>query len=269
MSEKLCLQWNDFKENVNTAFGSLRDGKEFSDVTLACEDGYQMEAHKVILAASSPFFQDLLRKTKHPHPMIYLRGFQSQDLVAIVDFHYFGEANVCQENLDSFLAIAEELKLKGLTGQNSEDLISTQDGFGKSVPPNIGKIENPSKTSIASYEEPLGTDLVSKIQIENDNRALSLPGQFSTDLLALDEKVKSMMTKSQNMMQLTENGKSRKLAAMICKVCRKEGRFTHIRDHIEANHLEGITISCNLCDNVSSSRNALGVHRSKKHKNRN
>ena len=68
MSEKLCLQWNDFKENVNAAFGSLRDDKEFSDVTLACEDGYQMEAHKVILAASSPVFQDQLRKMKHPHP---------------------------------------------------------------------------------------------------------------------------------------------------------------------------------------------------------
>ena len=53
MSEKLCLQWNDFKENVNSAFGRLRDDKEFTDVTLACDDG-QMEAHKVILAASSP-----------------------------------------------------------------------------------------------------------------------------------------------------------------------------------------------------------------------
>ena len=56
MSEKLCLQWNDFKENVNSAFGRLRDDKEFTDVTLACDDG-QMEAHKVILAASSPFFE--------------------------------------------------------------------------------------------------------------------------------------------------------------------------------------------------------------------
>ena len=67
MSEKLCLQWNDFKENVITAFGSLRDDKEFSDVTLACEDGEQLEAHKVILAASSPFFQNLLKRNKHPH----------------------------------------------------------------------------------------------------------------------------------------------------------------------------------------------------------
>ena len=60
MSEKLCLQWNDFKANVNSAFGRLRDDKEFTDVTLACEDGYQMEAHNVILASSSPFFEKII-----------------------------------------------------------------------------------------------------------------------------------------------------------------------------------------------------------------
>ena len=59
MSEKLCLKWNDFHENVNTAFGNLREDTEFADVTLACEDGQQIEAHKVILAASSLFFQNL------------------------------------------------------------------------------------------------------------------------------------------------------------------------------------------------------------------
>ena len=109
MSEKLCLQWNDFKTNVNSAFGRLRDDKEFTDVTLAYEDGQQVEAHKVILAASSPFFEKILKRNKSPHPLIYLRGFKSDDLMGIFDFLYFGEANICQENLDSFLAIADEL----------------------------------------------------------------------------------------------------------------------------------------------------------------
>ena len=73
MSEKLCLQWNDFKENVVDTFGSLREDKDFTDVTLACEDGNQVEAHKVILANSSPFFQNLLRRNKqHTHPLIYM-----------------------------------------------------------------------------------------------------------------------------------------------------------------------------------------------------
>ena len=48
-SEKLCLKWNDFQENLNTTFGVLRNDKEFSDVTLFCEDGSHTEAHKVVL----------------------------------------------------------------------------------------------------------------------------------------------------------------------------------------------------------------------------
>ena len=102
MSEKLCLKWNDFQENVNTAFGRLREETEFVDVTLACEDGQQVEAHKVILTASSPFFDNLLKKNRHPHPLIYMKGVKFEDLLSIVDFLYCGEANVYQENLDSF-----------------------------------------------------------------------------------------------------------------------------------------------------------------------
>ena len=122
MSEKLCLQWNDFHENIKSAFGNLRDDNDFADVTLACEDGQQVEAHKVILAASSPFFQKLLGRNKHPRPLIYMRGIKFDDLLAIVDFLYRGEANVFQENLDSFLAVAEELQLKGLMGKRDETI---------------------------------------------------------------------------------------------------------------------------------------------------
>ena len=123
-SEKLCLQLNDFKKNISSSFGDLRADNDFSDVTLACEDGQQVEAHKVILAASSPFFKELLRKNSHPHPLVYMRALKSDDLVAMMDFLYFGEANVFQENLDSFLALAGELKLKGLN-TNSENNITT------------------------------------------------------------------------------------------------------------------------------------------------
>ena len=120
MAEKLWLQWNDFKDNVKIAFGNLRDYIDFTDVTLACEDGKQVRAHKVILAASSPTLQKILRKNQHPQPsMIYMLGLKSEDLIAMIDFIYFGEAKVFQENLDSFLAFAEEPQLKGLTVQDA------------------------------------------------------------------------------------------------------------------------------------------------------
>ena len=70
-----------------------------------------------------------------------------------------------------------------------------------------------------------------------------------------------MMTKSQN---FCSNGSGRK--ADICKVCGKEGRGKDIRDHIEANHMEGLNILCNFCGKTFRSRNALGTHRSVNHK---
>ena len=94
MSEKLCLNWNNFQENIQSAFQNLRDDQDFADVTLACEDGQRIEAHKVILAASSPVLQKLLKNNKHPHPLIYMRGMKSESLFAIIDFLYYGTANV-------------------------------------------------------------------------------------------------------------------------------------------------------------------------------
>ena len=159
MSEKLCLQWNDFQENVKTAFGNLRKDNNFADVTLACEDGQQVEAHKVILAASSPFFQKLFGRNKHPHPLIYMRGMKSDDLVAIVDFLYRGEANVYQDNLDSFLAIAEELQLKGLMGRADEKVVDYNED-DKFLPPtpqsvinHVSKIPEPAFSGPAESKQ--------------------------------------------------------------------------------------------------------------------
>merc|ERR1712038_401471 len=117
-SEKFCLRWNDFETNISVAFRELREDKDFFDVTLACDD-QQMQAHKVILSACSPFFRSVLKKNAHSHPLLFLKGVKYVDLVAVLNFMYHGEVNVAQEELNSFLAVAEELKVKGLTQNNS------------------------------------------------------------------------------------------------------------------------------------------------------
>ena len=48
--------------------------------------------------------------------------------------------------------------------------------------------------------------------------------------------------------------------AKICTVCGKEGAGIAIRDHIEANHLEGIALPCKDCGKVFRSRAALRKH---------
>ena len=46
---------------------------------------------------------------------------KTQKKTAIVDFIYNGEANIYQDNLDNFISVAEELKLKGIAGSNEID----------------------------------------------------------------------------------------------------------------------------------------------------
>jgi len=124
-SEHFCLRWNDFESNISQAFREIRDEKDFFDVTLACEDE-QVQAHKVILSACSPFFRTILRRNRHDHPLLYLKGVKYAEILSILNFMYHGEVNVAQDELNSFLAVAEELRVKGLT-QNSQDTSKQQE----------------------------------------------------------------------------------------------------------------------------------------------
>ena len=261
MSEKLCLQWNDFKDNVNSTFRRLRVDKEFTDLTLVCEDGQQIEAHKVILTSSSPFFEKILQKSKHHHPLIYLKGFQSTDFVSILDFLYFGEANIFQEDFDSFLAIAEEIQLKGLTGQTLSDLMEEQENpqLFEPIHKDSDLLKKPKthQRDLKPKENALATNYTT----------VAIPNQSRNDLQALDEKVKSMMEKSENLIPCGKraNGTPKQQKAHTCKVCGKEGYSKDIRDHIEANHLEGISFTCDFCNKTFSARSYLDKHKNKFH----
>ena len=262
MSEKLCLQWNDFKENAIGAFGNLREDTDFADVTLACEDGIQVEAHKVILASSSPFFQNLLKTNKHPHPLIYMRGMKSDDLFAIVDFLYRGEANVFQENLDSFLGIAEELQLKGLMGKTEGDEMVQTETVKMSAPNKENQIRNKANISKYStlFQNKSNDEMISNDQVEVD-RTVALTSYLSGDLVPeLDEKCNSMMERTSNKKENSSNPLYR------CKVCGKEETNSILKKHIEANHLEGVSIPCISCEKTFRSRAALTMHIRRNHK---
>ena len=249
--EKLCLQWNGFWNNVSSAFKDLRDDKDFTDVTLACEDGQQVEVHKVVLIASSPFFLNLLKRNKHPHPLVYMRGLKFENLLSLVDFLYRGEANVFQDNLNSFLGMAEEFQLKGLDKMEEEPIEQVPKESKRKVTFSFSLMNN----QIAKDNKPpQGLQGIAD-QIPITETAVAL-NNFSgcTDLDELDTKVKSMMAFSENRI---DNKRER---ARICKVCGKEGERTSIIRHIEANHINDISIPCNVCGKINKTRHGLSVH---------
>ena len=102
------------KLNQVDSYRRMRTATDFSDVTLVCEGGRQIYAHRVILASSSSFFQNVLTKVMHSHPLIFLRGVPHSQLSAIVDFIYLGQAEIRQEDVEAFVKLAVELGVKGL-----------------------------------------------------------------------------------------------------------------------------------------------------------
>jgi len=123
-AEKFCLRWNDFETNLSSAFRDLRADKDLFDVTLSCGVD-TLQAHKLVLSACSDMFRTMFRKSQpgsgQGHTILYLRGVHSADMQAVLDFMYHGEVSVAQEELNSFLSVAEDLKVKGLTQKQSDN----------------------------------------------------------------------------------------------------------------------------------------------------
>ena len=118
--ESMHLKSEHFSENISSSLKEFQDLGEFSDVTLVCEGGVQVKAHRIILAASSGFFKSVLTNQSISGIYIYLRGIAGNHLKSLVNFIYQGEVNVHREELEEFLKLASELEVTGLSDQNQE-----------------------------------------------------------------------------------------------------------------------------------------------------
>lgn len=163
-TEKYCLKWNDYRSNISLAFQDLRNSSDFCDVTLATDEA-EFQAHRVILSACSPHLRDLLKRhspSNNQNLLIYLRGVRHSDLTSILEFMYNGEVNVAQDDLTSFLAVAEDLKVKGLTqelgGSHSGNQQQSQSSNDKSAKPKVTltpSTKNGGSTSNSSGQPPV------------------------------------------------------------------------------------------------------------------
>ncbi|RZC36266.1 BTB domain containing protein [Asbolus verrucosus] len=110
--QQYCLRWNNHQPNFISVFSSLLNSESLVDVTLAAE-GRHLQAHKVVLSACSSYFQSLFTINPCQHPIVILKDVKFTDLKVMVDFMYYGEVNVSQEQLPHILKTAEMLKIKG------------------------------------------------------------------------------------------------------------------------------------------------------------
>jgi len=287
-SEKFCLKWNDFEANVSSAFRDLRDEKDFFDVTLACDDN-QIEAHKVIVSACSPFFRNVLKRNPHQHPLLYLKGVKYRELLAVLNFMYQGEVNVAQDDLNCFLSVAEELKVKGLT-QGSSD---SQSQPRQSAEPKTESFKPDKKSrggpvqsvqSVQSVEEddiqevtPVKSEPVAAVEphydpIDPQAGAVALDDTYQEETYdyeayddvagALDPNTglpyadgnKDFDSEIRSRMENLGSGRWQ------CKECFYISQSCNVKKHIESKHLIPQDYSCVHCGQVLRGRHAYNNH---------
>ena len=205
--------------------------------------------------------------------MIYMRGLKAKDLVAVVDFIYHGEANIHQEDLERFLALAEDLQLKGLA-DSSENLSETdEEPLKKLKEQNLQQAlvrktedkhefkdceEKPILSSVEKHPVIYSKDGLSSSPKKEmvDSIKIPVPSNISTEDLKI---------KLDSMMERIDEGEY----SWKCTVCGKKtkGFFfkKNMRTHIET-HLEGMSYPCHQCGKVSRTSGSLQKHISRHHR---
>merc|ERR1712106_123094 len=137
----------------------------------------QIQAHKLILSACSPFFRTVLKQNPHQHPLLYLKGVEFTDLQSVLNFMYHGEVNVAQEELNSFLSVAEDLQVKGLTQNKSSSQASPQQQKQEQSKPRFSKqhSNNPATSNPIQRVSKPNTYDHHQQQDEDDVQEVSVP----------------------------------------------------------------------------------------------
>ena len=148
------MNWGDFQKNLVTSCIKWREANEFTDVTLVSEDGMFHKAHRIILSSGSSLFMKILQNVTHPQPLIFLRGIKDQNLKAILDYIYFGEVTIHQDNINEFFSEAQDYLLKGIAdiiGEMAEEVINNG-GNNQDEQPIYGEKERNPRTEEISND---------------------------------------------------------------------------------------------------------------------
>ncbi|XP_073818977.1 uncharacterized protein isoform X2 [Musca autumnalis] len=118
MDDEFKLCWKNFQDNIASGFQSLYDRGDLVDVTLAC-DGKLLQAHKIVLAICSPYFQEIFITNPCKHPIIILKDVSYTIMCELLEFMYQGVVNVKHTELQAFMKIGQLLQIKGLATNTS------------------------------------------------------------------------------------------------------------------------------------------------------
>ena len=245
----LLISNSDYVETQARFYSDLLKNQELTDVTLAC-DGYQIGVHRTVISASSLFFREVIKNSKHQNIFIFLKGVDKETLKSMLQFIYAGEATVPSESLERMVEVGNELKVIGLMEEdvNNEFAKNIQGGqklFKKK------KVYAPNQLK---ENKEMGDDKLGKLEDTFSSKFENL----TTERVKVEEDTGKLRNEI-NKRLLTRRDENDRVVHM-CTVCNKEGsKKDKMRNHIEI-HLEGFSYKCKYCDVVKKTTASIKFH---------
>jgi len=88
---------------------------EITDVTLVCDNKKPLKAHKFVLNACSSVFKRIFSDLPQNNSVIYLIGFQHQEMESILKSMYLGSTTLHQERLNEFMSVAQNFEIEDIS----------------------------------------------------------------------------------------------------------------------------------------------------------
>ena len=262
--EKYSLTWQSFQSHVENFLKDLFSSTHFTDVTLVSEDMQRVKAHKNVLSVCSPVFKELLLLDEtNNQSIIFLKGVQSQELEAILQFIYLGQTTLQEERVSQFLETASSLRIKGLSQNDAQ-----QKSFCSSTPhPKTSGLNYTTKHQTKDFFSDQSSNQQKQIKPE---AVMESYEPLQCGYCELKYQTKSGLTTHikavHNILQSSNPaGEIHK-----CDQCGFQTQnFTSLRRHVLAKH-ENIKHECHQCNNVYSyagdlKRHILSVHEGKRY----
>ena len=106
--------WHTYTDHLQEMLHHMNTDDTFADVTLVCDDGRQIRAHKVVLGASSPILKNML--ITEDTSIIVLKGVALEEMNSILQFIYldlvFDQISILYVQMFSVVCLFVVIKLK-------------------------------------------------------------------------------------------------------------------------------------------------------------
>lgn len=96
-STQQCVEWPHYSTHMHSKLSESLLLEKWCDVTLACDDGRTLRAHRVLLCAGSQYFERILPPASVASDIyVVIKDCPFDDVAHLVRFLYSGAVNVTE-----------------------------------------------------------------------------------------------------------------------------------------------------------------------------